>query len=176
MFSAKNIYFCFHNLHCGEKKQCYRFWILNFPVLRCRGFVRYQPTMTTSVCPFSKAARPDDASARKQADTTPSACPFSKADAFARKQGETTASACPFSKSDASARKQGEVASKGCPENEGIVQKEEDSTTDSATVPAKCPFGYDSQTFKLGPFSCMLCQALLFESSRCVPCTHVFCK
>ncbi|CAG7865515.1 unnamed protein product [Brassica rapa] len=133
--------------------------------------------MTTSVCPFSKAARPDDASAaRKQADTTPSACPFSKADASARKQGETTASACPFSKSDASARKQGEVASKGCPVNEGRVNKEEDSTTDSATVPAKCPFGYDSQTFKLGPFSCMLCQALLYDSSRCVPCTHVFCK
>ncbi|CAF2047467.1 hypothetical protein HID58_035387 [Brassica napus] len=133
--------------------------------------------MTTSVCPFSKAARPDDASAaRKQADTTPSACPFSKADASARKQGETTASACPFSKSDASARKQGEVASKGCPENEGRVNKEEDSTPDSATVPAKCPFGYDSQTFKLGPFSCMLCQALLYDSSRCVPCTHVFCK
>ncbi|XP_009116123.1 protein NCA1 [Brassica rapa] len=133
--------------------------------------------MTTSVCPFSKAARPDDASAsRKQADTTPSVCPFSKADASARKQGETTASGCPFSKSDASARKQGEVASKGCPVNEGRVNKEEDSTTDSATVPAKCPFGYDSQTFKLGPFSCMLCQALLYDSSRCVPCTHVFCK
>ncbi|CDY07543.1 BnaC06g15210D [Brassica napus] len=48
--------------------------------------------MTTSVCPFSKAARPDNAP--KQADTTPSACPFSKStrpdDA---KQGETTASA-----------------------------------------------------------------------------------
>ncbi|KAH0918763.1 protein NCA1 [Brassica rapa] len=125
--------------------------------------------MTTSVCPFSKAARPDNASsAPKQADTTPSACPFSKAarsdDA---KQGETTASAaCPFSKSaDASA------PSKGCPEKEGRLSKE-----DSATVPAKCPFGYDSQTFKLGPFSCMLCQSLLFDSTRCVPCTHVFCK
>ncbi|KAF2608770.1 hypothetical protein F2Q68_00044881 [Brassica cretica] len=133
------------------------------------GCVRYQPTMTTSVCPFSKAARPDNASsAPKQADTTPSACPFSKStrpdDA---KQGETTASAaCPFSKSaDASA------PSKGCPEKEGILSKE-----DSATVPAKCPFGYDSQTFKLGPFSCMLCQSLLFDSTRCVPCAHVFCK
>ncbi|XP_018485512.1 protein NCA1 [Raphanus sativus] len=124
--------------------------------------------MTTSVCPFSKAARPDDASARKQGETTASACPFSKADASARKQADTTASACPFSKpDDASARK-------ACPENEGRVNKEE--SADSATVPAKCPFGYDSQTFKLGPFSCMLCQALLYDSSRCVPCTHVFCK
>ncbi|KAF3522411.1 hypothetical protein F2Q69_00049023 [Brassica cretica] len=125
--------------------------------------------MTTSVCPFSKAARPDNASsAPKQADTTPSACPFSKStrpdDA---KQGETIASAaCPFSKSaDASA------PSKGCPEKEGRLSKE-----DSATLPAKCPFGYDSQTFKLGPFSCMLCQSLLFDSTRCVPCAHIFCK
>ncbi|KAF8093718.1 hypothetical protein N665_0379s0012 [Sinapis alba] len=128
--------------------------------------------MTTSVCPFSKAARPDNtSSAPKQADNmTPSACPFSKPsrpddDA---KQGETTTSACPFSKSDASA------PSKGCPVNEGRLSKED--STDSATVPAKCPFGYDSQTFKLGPFSCMLCQSLLFDSTRCVPCTHVFCK
>ncbi|CAH8382761.1 unnamed protein product [Eruca vesicaria subsp. sativa] len=104
--------------------------------------------MTTSVCPFSKTAR-------KQGDTTPSACPFSKSDA-------------------SSARKQGE--SKGCLEKEGKLNKDDSNTTDSATVPAKCPFGYDSQTFKLGPFSCMLCQALLYESSRCVPCTHVFCK
>ncbi|KAJ4895803.1 zinc ion binding [Raphanus sativus] len=133
-----------------------------------QGFLVISSTMTTSVCPFSKAARPDDASARKQGETTASACPFSKADASARKQADTTASACPFSKpDDASARK-------ACPENEGRVNKEE--SADSATVPAKCPFGYDSQTFKLGPFSCMLCQALLYDSSRCVPCTHVFCK
>ncbi|KAL0724900.1 hypothetical protein Bca4012_039499 [Brassica carinata] len=151
--------------------------------------------MTTSVCPFSKAARPDNASAPKPADTTPSACPFSKAarpdnasapkpadmtpsacpfSKSARpeddaKQGEKTASACPFSKAaDASA------PSKGCPVNEGRLSKED--SADSATVPAKCPFGYDSQTFKLGPFSCMLCQSLLFDSTRCVPCTHVFCK
>ncbi|KAJ0255339.1 Protein NCA1 [Hirschfeldia incana] len=129
--------------------------------------------MTTSVCPFSKAPRPDNASAPKQVDTTPSACPFSKAarpddDA---KQGETTAaSACPFSKAAVAS-----APSKVCPENEGRLNKEEDSA-DSAMVPAKCPFGYDSQTFKLGPFSCMLCQSLLFDSTRCVPCTHVFCK
>lgn len=136
---------------------------------------------TTSVCPFSKAARPDDASARKQGEMTSSGCPFSKAaDASARKQGgETTASGCPFSKAasarpeDASARKQGEIANEGCPQHQGKLNKD---STDSATVPAKCPFGYDSQTFKLGPFSCMLCQALLYDSSRCVPCTHVFCK
>ncbi|KAL5725738.1 hypothetical protein ACHQM5_008854 [Ranunculus cassubicifolius] len=31
-------------------------------------------------------------------------------------------------------------------------------------------------TFKLGPLSCMICQALLFESSKCEPCSHKFCK
>ncbi|KAF5729361.1 Zinc ion binding [Tripterygium wilfordii] len=45
-----------------------------------------------------------------------------------------------------------------------------------ATVAAKCPFGYDAQTFKLGPLSCMICQALLFETTKCVPCSHVYCR
>ncbi|KAM7265501.1 hypothetical protein ACFE04_003184 [Oxalis oulophora] len=85
------------------------------------------------VCPFVKAARPDD----------------------------TT-----------SAKKQGE-----CPIKQHVSAAENESKKDSAaTVSPKCPFGYDSQTFKLGPFSCMVCQALLFDCSKCVPCSHVFCK
>jgi hypothetical protein len=28
----------------------------------------------------------------------------------------------------------------------------------------------------LGPHSCMICQALLFDCSKCVPCSHVYCK
>lgn len=87
----------------------------------------------TPVCPFAKAARPDDSCPRKQRETT----------------------------------------NKGGSEHECKVKKD---STDSATVSPKCPFGYDSQTFKLGPFSCMICQALLYQSSRCVPCSHVFCK
>lgn len=47
---------------------------------------------------------------------------------------------------------------------------------DSGIVSPKCPFGYDSHTFKLGPLSCMVCKALLFESSKCMPCCHKFCK
>jgi hypothetical protein len=44
-------------------------------------------------------------------------------------------------------------------------------------VPAKCPFGYDSNnTFKLGPLSCVVCHALLHQSSKCTPCSHKFCK
>ncbi|KMZ73835.1 Polycomb complex protein BMI-1 [Zostera marina] len=46
----------------------------------------------------------------------------------------------------------------------------------STTVPAKCPFGYDSQSFKLGPLSCVICEALLFESSKSMPCSHKYCK
>lgn len=46
--------------------------------------------------------------------------------------------------------------------------------TDFAMVPPKCPFGYDSETFKLRPFSCIICQVLLFESRKCGPCSHVY--
>ncbi|PRQ55931.1 putative transcription factor C2H2 family [Rosa chinensis] len=59
------------------------------------------------------------------------------------------------------------------------IKKEKESSAPSsaaATVSPKCPLGYDSQTFKLGPLSCMICQALLFDSAKCVPCSHSFCK
>ncbi|KAL2480518.1 zinc ion binding [Abeliophyllum distichum] len=83
----------------------------------------------TPVCPFIKAARPDDASAKKPC------------------------------------------------ENQNKPQPASDSKPkQESTISPKCPFGYDSQTFKLGPLSCMICQALLFECSKCMPCSHVFCK
>ncbi|KAF5189556.1 E3 ubiquitin-protein ligase chfr, partial [Thalictrum thalictroides] len=47
---------------------------------------------------------------------------------------------------------------------------------DFSTISPKCPFGYDNHTFKLGPLSCLICKALLFESSKCEPCSHKFCK
>ncbi|XP_010276468.1 PREDICTED: uncharacterized protein LOC104611195 [Nelumbo nucifera] len=87
----------------------------------------------TSVCPFAKSARPDDASPRKSMDN------------HSRDQAEPG----------------------------GKVRRESD---DSASVSPKCPFGYDSHTFKLGPLSCVICQALLYESSKCVPCSHKYCK
>jgi hypothetical protein len=43
-------------------------------------------------------------------------------------------------------------------------------------VPAKCPFGYDSNTSKLGLLSFTVCQTLLHESRKCKLCTHKFCK
>lgn len=125
----------------------------------------------TPVCPFAKSARPDDASSRKHQPE--SACPFAKSgrsdDASTRKQQPE--SACPFSKSvrqdDDSLRKnQAKEESNGA----------EKDVADAAKSGGKCPFGYDSQTFKIGPLSCMICQALLFECSRCVPCSHIFCK
>eukprot|EP00262_Sarcandra_glabra_P002252 TRINITY_DN1250_c0_g5_i4.p1 TRINITY_DN1250_c0_g5~~TRINITY_DN1250_c0_g5_i4.p1 ORF type:complete len:293 (-),score=29.03 TRINITY_DN1250_c0_g5_i4:25-903(-) len=87
-------------------------------------------------------------------------------------------SVCPFAK----AARPGEVCQRKMGENherdqsrhtDNEVKKEGD---ESAVVSPKCPFGYDSHTFKLGPLSCVICQALLFESSKCVPCSHKFCK
>ncbi|KAG9458567.1 hypothetical protein H6P81_003075 [Aristolochia fimbriata] len=86
-------------------------------------------------------------------------------------------SACPF----AGAAPAGSV----CPmkvvitdnkDQSGDGDKIEKDDKNAAVVSPKCPFGYDSQTFKLGPLSCVVCQALLFESSKCVPCSHKFCK
>lgn len=113
----------------------------------------------TPVCPFAKA-RPDDASPRKPGENSnklPAECPFSKA-----------------RPDDASSRKSVENSSKPQAENDG--NKAKNDSNDSATISPKCPFGYDSQTFKIGPLSCVICQALLFETSKCVPCSHVYCK
>ncbi|THG00099.1 hypothetical protein TEA_012395 [Camellia sinensis var. sinensis] len=87
----------------------------------------------TPVCPFVKAAPPDDASLKKVGDN------------------------------------QNKIQS-------GQEGKAKQESGESTSISPKCPFGYDSQTFKLGPFSCMICQALLFESCKCVPCSHVYCK
>jgi hypothetical protein len=87
---------------------------------------------------------------------------------------------CPFVKAsrpdDGSPRKPGECPIKHGAEHEGGGKAKKESGGESATVSPKCPFGYDSQTFKLGPLSCMICQALLFDCSKCVPCSHVYCK
>ncbi|KAK2995730.1 hypothetical protein RJ640_016682 [Escallonia rubra] len=90
-------------------------------------------TKMTPVCPFVKAARPDDASSRKPSEN--------------QNKQQT-----------------------------GHESKVKQESGDSASISPKCPFGYDSQTFKLGPFSCMICQALLFQCSKCLPCSHVYCK
>lgn len=58
--------------------------------------------------------------------------------------------------------------------NEQSVDRKEETT--EAPAGGKCPLGYDSVSFKIGPFSCVLCRALLYDSSRCVPCRHIFCR
>lgn len=113
----------------------------------------------TPVCPFAKA-RPDDASSRKPGENTnkyPAECPFSKA-----------------RPNDAASRKAVENLAKPQAEHDGDEEKSD--AIDSASVSPKCPFGYDAQSFKIGPLSCMICQALLFECSKCMPCSHVYCK
>ena len=113
----------------------------------------------TPVCPFVKAARPDDNTSKKSVEN--SAKHQVEPESKVKKESNDTGNAspkCPFGYDSAS-------ASPKCPLG-----------YDSASASPKCPFGYDSQSFKLGPLSCMICQALLFESSRCMPCSHVFCK
>lgn len=84
---------------------------------------------------------------------------------------------CPFVKAarpeDASCKKSGENQNKQQAGHEGKPNQE---SVESASISPKCPFGYDTQTFKLGPLSCVICQALLFECSKCVPCSHIYCK
>lgn len=108
----------------------------------------------TPVCPFVKAARPDETTSKKPGENP------------IKHQIETESK----TKKDAS---DSATVSPKCPFGYDSQKKD---VSESAVVSPKCPFGYDSQTFKLGPLSCMVCQALLFESSKCVPCSHVFCK
>ncbi|KAF6147754.1 hypothetical protein GIB67_006727 [Kingdonia uniflora] len=86
-------------------------------------------------------------------------------------------SVCPFAKTarpdDGYPRKSVENNNCQQPEDEAKVKEE---NNDSSSMPPKCPFGYDSHTFKLGPLSCVICKALLFESSKCIPCSHKFCR
>ncbi|KAK1428809.1 hypothetical protein QVD17_17649 [Tagetes erecta] len=129
-------------------------------------------TKMTPVGPFVKAARPDDGSSKRSSEiqNKQQGCPMSKENQNKQqgcpmsKEGHNKQQGCPMSKENQNKHQ-------GCP-----MSKVKQDSGESNVVPAKCPFGYDSQTFKLGPFSCLICQALLFESSRSVPCSHVFCK
>ncbi|XP_062092057.1 protein NCA1 [Humulus lupulus] len=96
--------------------------------------------MTTPVCPFVKASRPDESSTKK----------------------------CPFGFDSSTATATNNI------KNNKPSQPQQQSP--SPVVEAKCPFGYDSQKLKIGPLSCIICQALIFQCSRCVPCSHAFCK
>ncbi|GMH13273.1 hypothetical protein Nepgr_015114 [Nepenthes gracilis] len=84
---------------------------------------------------------------------------------------------CPFVKvappDDVSSKRPAENQNKNSGEHENKVKNE---SADSTIIQPKCPFGYDARSFKLGPLSCIICQALLFESTKCVPCSHLFCK
>ncbi|KAK4372710.1 hypothetical protein RND71_008094 [Anisodus tanguticus] len=130
------------------------------------------------VCPFVRASRPDDTCIKKPGENQnkQQAGQESKPK---HESGESTVvlPKCPFGYGQESKPKQeSAVVSPKCPF--GYVQgsNSRQESEESAIMSPKCPFGYDSQTFKLGPFSCMICQALLYDCSRCVPCSHVFCK
>ncbi|KAL5226860.1 hypothetical protein ABZP36_015125 [Zizania latifolia] len=112
----------------------------------------------SSLCPFAKVVTAGGTCpVKSDKNTSAASCPI--------KSQTNTASVCPVS---------GKTHT-GTDHKETSAHAEENNT-DPRMVPAKCPFGYDSNTFKLGPLSCMVCQALLHESSKCVPCSHKFCK
>nr|XP_009765281.1 PREDICTED: E3 ubiquitin-protein ligase CHFR isoform X2 [Nicotiana sylvestris] len=133
------------------------------------------------VCPFVRASRPDDTSIKKPGENQ-NKQPASQESKPKQESGESAivSPKCPFGYGQETKPKEasGEsaVASPQCPFGYGQENKAKQESGESATVSPKCPFGYDSQAFKLGPFSCMICQALLYDCSRCVPCSHVFCK
>lgn len=84
---------------------------------------------------------------------------------------------CPFARSSSgksSNKSKIECKKENQPSDDAKQDKELASPRENP-VP-KCPFGYDSTSFKLGPLSCVLCRALLFESTKCVPCGHLFCR
>uniref|UniRef100_A0A2P2JFK2 RING-type domain-containing protein n=1 Tax=Rhizophora mucronata TaxID=61149 RepID=A0A2P2JFK2_RHIMU len=86
---------------------------------------------------------------------------------------------CPFAKSappDDASFKKPEKHAAGDVEGKPRKDSAESAANAAVVTSSKCPFGYDSHSFKLGPLSCLLCQALLFNSSKCVPCSHVYCK
>ncbi|KAL2937395.1 Protein NCA1 [Bienertia sinuspersici] len=84
---------------------------------------------------------------------------------------------CPFVRAvrpdDASSKRSGDNQCQHAAEHESKAKNE---PSDSSIIEPKCPLGYDSRSFKIGPLSCVLCKALLFDSSKCVPCSHLFCK
>lgn len=78
--------------------------------------------------------------------------------------------ACPFARLSVPTKKAEEQAAE---------KAKDDASPNSQTGAAvgKCPLGYDSgSSFKLGPLSCVVCRALLFDTSKCVPCGHIYCR
>lgn len=77
-------------------------------------------------------------------------------------------SACPFAKG-ASVDAVCSMRSQPNQKNAEHEDKGGDKSNDSDTTSPKCPYGFDSQTFNLGPLSCMIYQSLLYESTKCMP-------
>uniref|UniRef100_A0A0D9UVS9 RING-type domain-containing protein n=1 Tax=Leersia perrieri TaxID=77586 RepID=A0A0D9UVS9_9ORYZ len=113
----------------------------------------------SSLCPFAKlASAGGTCPVKSDKNTAAASCPVNS--------NNNSAGVCPVTGKNHNAADHKEASDVNGNEN----------NTDPRMVPAKCPFGYDSYTFKLGPLSCMVCHALLHESSRCTPCSHKFCK
>lgn len=137
------------------------------------------------ICPFAKAAQPDGVSFQN-----PNGSQNEQQEGIENKQDSVEASVvpskCPFgykqTGSEVNPKQESGEQAMGlskCPlgyTQQAVSKNKDEKDTRDGIVSPKCPLGFDSQTFKLGPLSCMICQALLYDSSRCVPCSHVFCK
>lgn len=56
----------------------------------------------------------------------------------------------------------------------GLV--EEQARIEGQSSEPKCPMGYDADTVKVGPLTCLVCKSLLFKTVRVMPCRHLFCN
>lgn len=120
----------------------------------------------SSICPFAKAACADGVCPTKHEENHSQQQSKCDDNVHTKSSGSTSiAGGCPMKHGGDYNKHQAECDDKA-----------DTRSNDSAVVSPKCPFGYDSHTFKLGPLSCMICQALLYESSKCLPCAHKFCK
>lgn len=89
--------------------------------------------------------------------------------------------ACPFARSNAKPSEQ----TRDKDGVDAVPDNHSNSTCPAAAVASaaanaaigRCPLGYDSgSSFKIGPLSCVICHALLFQTSKCVPCGHIYCR
>ncbi|KAG6554438.1 hypothetical protein Mapa_004355 [Marchantia paleacea] len=88
-------------------------------------------------------------------------------------------SGCPFARLSVKDAERPEQRSRSEPcerESDSKVVEKERQSEEADAQGGKCPYGYDSGSFKIGPLSCVICRALLYDSGRCVPCDHIFCR
>ena len=152
-------------------------------------------TPSSVTCPFSDMAKVKDSNGEstctrnESADVKPArGCPFghSKPATSAPSSSSNTQAnppstkppACPFGFSASPTN--ADAATAQNPDAAEIHSGNHNVSATSST-PAFCPYGFSSSSrgslqSAIGPLSCVLCTALLFDACRSVPCGHIFCR